>query len=407
MAARRARAGRARDRGHAEPAAAGVRAALAARLTDDRRGRAAGDGEAVHQAGGRPSPTSPTSCPDWRLRILGQGHQRPHLVRETRKRGLWDRVELPGSTTDMRGEWAKASICALTSRAEGFPLGAAGGDGGRRPVRQLRLRLRSARDRPARGQRPAGRARVDRRHVRGAAPARHRRRPAAAGSAPGALESAAAVGRRRARRALGGDLRGRDRAPGRPAAVRRAVGGVPRRTPPRRPASTRSGVTPGQRPGTQRSRWPSRLRQGRDRRVAGDPAARDAESPVVVLPMAARHRFLAGARRRRRLPSYLSLRDPAANGWHERRGAGRRAGPDLLRGRTSVVALEPWPSVGSGPAAARWSARAARRGGVLGGERRRAAGGAAAATATRSGSPAASTTVDHRGRGRRRPARCR
>ena len=33
--------------------------------------------------------------PGWRLRILGQGHQRPHLVRETRKRGLWDRVELP------------------------------------------------------------------------------------------------------------------------------------------------------------------------------------------------------------------------------------------------------------------------------------------------------------------------
>src|SRR3954453_912664 len=44
--------------------------------------------------------------PGWRLRILGQGHQRPHLVRETRKQGLWDRVELPGSTTDMRSEWA-------------------------------------------------------------------------------------------------------------------------------------------------------------------------------------------------------------------------------------------------------------------------------------------------------------
>ena len=60
--------------------------------------------------------------PDWRLRIFGQGHQRPHLIRETRKRGLWDRVELPGNTTEMRGEWAKASICALSSRAEGYPL---------------------------------------------------------------------------------------------------------------------------------------------------------------------------------------------------------------------------------------------------------------------------------------------
>jgi len=64
--------------------------------------------------------------PGWRLRILGQGHQRPHLVRETRKRGLWDRVELPGTTTDMASEWARASICALTSRAEGFATGAAG-----------------------------------------------------------------------------------------------------------------------------------------------------------------------------------------------------------------------------------------------------------------------------------------
>ncbi|QIG44426.1 glycosyltransferase family 4 protein [Nocardioides anomalus] len=60
--------------------------------------------------------------PGWRLRILGQGHQRPHLVRETRKRGLYDRVELPGTATDMASEWAKASVMALTSRAEGFPL---------------------------------------------------------------------------------------------------------------------------------------------------------------------------------------------------------------------------------------------------------------------------------------------
>ena len=36
----RARGGRSRDRGHAQPAAAGVRTALAARLTDDRRRRA-------------------------------------------------------------------------------------------------------------------------------------------------------------------------------------------------------------------------------------------------------------------------------------------------------------------------------------------------------------------------------
>ena len=60
--------------------------------------------------------------PDWRLRIYGTGPKRQELLRQVRKLGLFDRVELPGAVSDMRGEWAKASICALTSRAEGFPL---------------------------------------------------------------------------------------------------------------------------------------------------------------------------------------------------------------------------------------------------------------------------------------------
>jgi hypothetical protein len=57
--------------------------------------------------------------PDWRLRIYGTGPKRQELLRHVRKLGLYDRVELPGAVSDMRGEWAKASICALTSRAEG------------------------------------------------------------------------------------------------------------------------------------------------------------------------------------------------------------------------------------------------------------------------------------------------
>jgi hypothetical protein len=67
--------------------------------------------------------------------------------------------------------------------------------------------------------------------------------------------------------------------------------------------------------------------------------------PVAVLPMSARHRFLqelAAAD----VPSYLSLRDPAANGWPERRASVTRLASDLLRGRTSMVAIEPWPTVG-------------------------------------------------------------
>ena len=60
--------------------------------------------------------------PDWRLRIFGTGPKRQELIRLVRKLGVYDRVELPGAVADMRAEWAKASISALTSRAEGFPL---------------------------------------------------------------------------------------------------------------------------------------------------------------------------------------------------------------------------------------------------------------------------------------------
>ena len=73
--------------------------------------------------------------PGWRLRILGQGHQRPHLVRETRKRGLWDRVELPGNTTDMPSEWGRREHLRGHLAGRGVPARAAGGDGRRRPLR--------------------------------------------------------------------------------------------------------------------------------------------------------------------------------------------------------------------------------------------------------------------------------
>lgn len=60
--------------------------------------------------------------PEWRLRIFGTGPKRTSLVRTIRRLGLYDRVELPGATTDMAAEWAKASISALTSAREGLPL---------------------------------------------------------------------------------------------------------------------------------------------------------------------------------------------------------------------------------------------------------------------------------------------
>ena len=38
------------------------------------------------------------------------------------KAGLADRVELPGAVPDMAPEWARASVCAMSSKTEGFPL---------------------------------------------------------------------------------------------------------------------------------------------------------------------------------------------------------------------------------------------------------------------------------------------
>ena len=60
--------------------------------------------------------------PGWRLRIFGEGPARTEIMRTVRRLGLWDRVELPGPTSDLASEWARASISAMTSRSEGFPL---------------------------------------------------------------------------------------------------------------------------------------------------------------------------------------------------------------------------------------------------------------------------------------------
>ena len=263
-------------------------------------------------------------------------------------------------------------------------------------MRHLRLRLRSARDRPARGQRPARRARVDRRHVRGAAPARHRRRPAA----PARRRRArlrGRVGRRRDRRPLGGDLRGRDRPPrpagrGTPPCRRR-----PRRSRPRRRRTTRRASRP-RRPGTPRSRWPSRPR---------------------------RPRPTSGWWSRRTRPGRRSwcCRWPPGTGSSRssRRPTCRRTSPCATRPRTagtSAGRLSPsWPPTCSAGGPRWWrssrgrsgrtshavSARPGlhRRGGVLGGGRRRAARRAdpqplhpAAPRDARRPSPPRSTGVD-------------
>jgi glycosyltransferase involved in cell wall biosynthesis len=59
--------------------------------------------------------------PDWRLRICGRGTQEEELRALVAEHGLEDVVTLPGPQ-DMSVEMAEASIFALSSRFEGFPL---------------------------------------------------------------------------------------------------------------------------------------------------------------------------------------------------------------------------------------------------------------------------------------------
>jgi len=283
--------------------------------------------------------------PGWRLRILGQGHQRPHLVRETRKRGLWDRVELPGSTTDMPSEWARASICALTSRAEGFPLGlqeamAAGvpcvsfdcASGPREIIHHEVDGLLVA---------PESIAGMAAALLRLGSDDELRHRLGAGALASSRQYDADAIAQdwlaifERALAARGG----RPRLAARASAVPPAA--------PVRPSYDATGVTP-----ADARRTALELAATAARRASGTwlvVPPHGTGTTTVVLPMAARTAFLE-ALTAADVPAHLSLRDPAAHGWHERRGPVRDLATDLLRGRTPVLALEPWPETGDGTA---------------------------------------------------------
>lgn len=60
--------------------------------------------------------------PDWRLVIYGRGPREAHLQRVIDRRGLNDSVTLAGPVEDIGGAMASASIFALSSRFEGFPM---------------------------------------------------------------------------------------------------------------------------------------------------------------------------------------------------------------------------------------------------------------------------------------------
>ncbi len=60
--------------------------------------------------------------PDWRLQIYGTGTEGDALRARIAERELGDLVELKGYSSDMQGMLAEASVFALSSRKEGFPM---------------------------------------------------------------------------------------------------------------------------------------------------------------------------------------------------------------------------------------------------------------------------------------------
>jgi len=60
--------------------------------------------------------------PDWELKICGNGHTKQRLQARIDQEQIGDQTTLAGPTDDVPGEMAQASVYALSSRFEGFPL---------------------------------------------------------------------------------------------------------------------------------------------------------------------------------------------------------------------------------------------------------------------------------------------
>jgi glycosyltransferase involved in cell wall biosynthesis len=280
--------------------------------------------------------------PDWRLRIIGSGGGWIELIRWIRRTGLYDRVELPGQSTNMPVEWAKASISALTSRSEGLPLVVQEAMAAGVPV--------AAFDCPSGVREVIQHERngllVGPNSIDGMAGAllrlatdddlRHR-------LGQGAIESStryapdviaqrwveifeAAVERRQGRR---------DR-------LVRRIAELPDK-PAREPFEMKP--VPGLTPALARARglgWAvDTARRVTDTWFVLPP--HDGLTAVVVVPMRDRARFLAELGREG-APQELSLCDTAGHGWPERRGHLTELAPSLAAYRTTRVSVEPWPT---------------------------------------------------------------
>ena len=295
--------------------------------------------------------------PEWRLRLCGDGPSRVELARHVRKRDLWDRVELPGSLPDLAAEWPRASIAALSSRAEGYPLVLQEAMAAGVPAVSFDCPSgpREIIDHEVNGllvapQSVSGLASA----LRRLAPDHDLRHRLGAGALASA-EAWDAAGLAARWVQVFEDAVARRGGRGRLAA--RASSPLP--TAPSDPSSDPSviaslvGVTPAD---ARRHALETCVAAARRAAPATDTdpqpwlviPAHEHPAPTVVVPMACRAAFLDA------LPdaggaAYLSLRDPAHHGWHERRGTLAGLAADLRRGLTATLYVEPWPLVDGRP----------------------------------------------------------
>lgn len=273
--------------------------------------------------------------PDWRLRIFGDGPARLSLLRTIRRHGLYDRVELPGVAPDLRREFAVASVAALTSRAEGFPLVVQEAMAAGVPVASFDC--------------ASGPRAIIEHEVNGLL------------VTPDSLAAmAAALHRLVTDEPLRHRLGAAARAAGERYDVARiaacwvevferavAAHGSPRppvTTPPEPAAAT--DVTPAQ------ARHDALTAVTTAATAAGGEwfviPPRAGSAPVVVVAGDHRRDFLT-ALRGGDVPSYLRIRQPERFGWPERWGPVADQVDDLSRGMLPSFALEPWPDVDGRP----------------------------------------------------------
>lgn len=279
--------------------------------------------------------------PGWRVRIFGDGPARGELRAVTRRLGLYDRVELPGTTADLASEWARASVTALTSVSEGFPLVLQEAMAAGVPVVSYDCPSgpRAIVDHGVDGLlvAPGSDAGLAAALLRVASDDDLRRSMGEAALTKAATWDVEAIARRW--EDVYADAAGRHRvATGTRAERRLTSPAAPAPTVDERAAP--AGVTPAE----ARRTSLAVLVAAADLASAGSFVVppHGGEEALVVVPMTDRVAFLEALAAAER-PAYLGLRDPEGGGWPERRGTVEALLPDLRRGRTPELWLEPWP----------------------------------------------------------------